>query len=192
MLVLSGPDASANGHIDDALAQMSNAHSQITGLLREMPPGVSPEVARLGLIEALQRVVQEELSEAFDSVEWHIEPEAVRKSGDISPFAAEVLFYAAREAMRNAAHHGRAGDSVRPLHLHVSVTWREGLEITMEDNGVGIGVDISPKPSNRSGGQGLALHGTLMAVVGGSLSIERVPGDTTRVTLALPHNALSA
>jgi signal transduction histidine kinase len=190
MLALSGPEARANGHIDDALAHMSNAHSQITGLLREMPPGVSPEVARLGLIEALQRVVQEELSDAFDSVEWHIEPEAVRKSGDISPFAAEVLFYAAREAMRNAARHGRAGDVARPLHLNISIAWHEGLEIILEDNGVGIQVDISPKLSNQSGGQGLALHGTLMAVVGGTLSIERVPGDTTRVTLALPHSDL--
>ncbi len=36
------------------------------------------------------------------------------------------------------------------------------------------------------GGQGLALHSTLMAVVGGSLVAERVQGGITRITLALP------
>ena len=36
-------------------------------------------------------------------------------------------------------------------------------------------------------GQGLALHSTLMAVVGGTLSAESLPGKYTRVKLTLPH-----
>ena len=34
-------------------------------------------------------------------------------------------------------------------------------------------------------GQGLALHSTLMAVVGGSLALETMPGQGTRVVLAV-------
>jgi nitrogen-specific signal transduction histidine kinase len=39
---------------------------------------------------------------------------------------------------------------------------------------------------NGGSGGGLALHSTLMAVVGGTLSTESVPGDYTRVSLVLP------
>ena len=35
-------------------------------------------------------------------------------------------------------------------------------------------------------GHGLALHSTMMAVVGGSLSAESVPGEYTRVVMSLP------
>jgi carbon-monoxide dehydrogenase large subunit len=73
--------------------------------------------------------------------------------------AAEVAFYAAREAMRNAARHGRGGSQNRPLHLTIEALWRDGLRLTIEDDGVGVG------NSDASGGsgQGLALHGTMMA-----------------------------
>ena len=40
-------------------------------------------------------------------------------------------------------------------------------------------------------GQGLALHSTLLAVVGGTLSVESEPGRYTRVLLCLPTEALN-
>jgi signal transduction histidine kinase len=97
---------------------------------------------------------------------------------------AEVLYYAAREALRNAAQHGRP-DEGRPLHLRLGVSGREGFQITVEDNGPGMdGAPVSPAGA----GQGLALHSTMMAVVGGTLSVEnvRVGGSGTRVVLRLP------
>jgi hypothetical protein len=36
------------------------------------------------------------------------------------------------------------------------------------------------------GGQGLALHSTLMAVLGGALVVESTPKTSTRVILTLP------
>ncbi len=36
-------------------------------------------------------------------------------------------------------------------------------------------------------GSGLALHSTLMAVTGGALLLESIPGQMTRVTLTLPE-----
>ena len=41
-------------------------------------------------------------------------------------------------------------------------------------------------PGQLGAGQGLALHSTLLAVVGGSLTIDSQPGMFTRVTLWLP------
>jgi len=101
----------------------------------------------------------------------------------VPALTAEVVFYAAREAVRNAARYGRNGEAARALHLNVAVAWRDGLEIAIEDDGVGLGaVTIAAQGS----GHGLGLHGTLMSVVGGTLTAESEPGVFTRILLSLP------
>jgi signal transduction histidine kinase len=202
------PSSSGVGHSSsDAVALLGDAHRQISDLLRDMPPTIAPEMARLGLVGALRKAVDEELAEAFDDVSWQIDPQVAQHAGDVSPLAAEVIYYAAREAIRNAARYGRSGDTSRPLHLKIAVLWRNGLEILVEDDGVGLGsgtngrktkeLEVSDgnghsnevsRVNGKSGGSGhgLALHSTMMAVVGGSLSAESVPGEYTRVVMSLP------
>jgi len=69
------------------------------------------------------------------------------------------------------------------------VTAGDGLEITIEDNGVGLNpADLA----SRSDGQGLALHSTMMAIVGGVLAIESLPGRFTRVRLTMPQLAVAS
>jgi signal transduction histidine kinase len=155
-----------------------------------MPATAAPEVARLGLIGALRQAVDGELASAFDGVSWRVEPGAEDAANAVPALNAEVAFYAAREAIRNAARYGRNGELSRPLHLAVSVARRNpdgakagGLEIAIEDDGVGMGVAGA---SAEGSGQGLGLHGTMMAVIGGALTAESVPGAYTRITLALP------
>ena len=87
--------------------------------------------------------------------------------------------------MRNAARYGRNGNTERPLHLTVSAQCRQGIELIIEDDGVGLGAGAQTQGS----GQGLGLHSTLMAVVGGTLTAENAPGTGTRITLALPISA---
>jgi signal transduction histidine kinase len=162
-----------------------------------MPTATVPEVARLGIFAALRQTVTHELGSAFDRVTWEISPEAGQKAQTIPPLIAEVLFYAAREAVRNAARHGRGPQSSDPLHLCISGMWDDplagakpasvaysGLQIIIEDNGVGLG---SGKHPNIDGGHGLALHTTMMAIVGGTLELEGIPGQPTRVVLTLPQ-----
>jgi signal transduction histidine kinase len=199
MLALSGsqdlqdaisPDAAS----EEAVALLADAHCQIADLLRVMPSAAVPQVARLGLIGALRQVVDEELRDGFDNVVWQVGSGTEQEVQAIPPLAAEVLFYAAREAIRNAARHGREGDRDSPLHLRVEMAWRSplsgsghsGLEILVEDNGAGF---QNAGLSEAAGGQGLALHSTLMAVVGGTLAVESLPGEHTRVSLILPHEA---
>jgi signal transduction histidine kinase len=167
----------------EVIALLTTVHHQISDLLHEMPAAVASEVSRLGLVAALRRAVDDELSRAFDEVVWLVEPEAEEKARAIPALTAEVLFYAAREAIRNAAHHARA-DAAGPLHLQITIAWRDDLEITIEDNGVGVGAAPS---ANGGSGQGLALHSTMMAVAGGTLAVESTPGAYTRVTLTLPQ-----
>jgi two-component system sensor histidine kinase UhpB len=56
------------------------------------------------------------------------------------------------------------------------------LEVRIEDDGVGLGNDLRSDHA----GQGLTLHSTMMAVVGGTLAVERRPEGGTRVQLTLP------
>jgi signal transduction histidine kinase len=221
--------AEANGVVttqsSDPLSLLADAHRQISDLLRDMPPTVAPEMARLGLVGALRKAVDEELAGAFDGVTWQIDPQVAQHAADIPPLAAEVIYYATREAIRNSARYGRSGDPRRPLHLKIAVLWHNGLEILVEDDGVGLSAGDGRRTSDDEGrrtkdegfraensnghangsngangssssnglngatggsGQGLALHSTMMAVVGGSLSADSVPGEYTRVVMSLP------
>lgn len=171
--------------ISNLQSQLAEVHRQIANLLHAMPSTAAPEVARLGLIGALRRAIDAEFSGEFDGVAWSVEPEVEQAARAVPPLIAEVCFYAAREAVRNAARYGRDGDSSRLLHLAVSAAWRGGLELAIEDDGVGMGASSAAPGS----GHGLSLHSTLMAVVGGTLTVESRPGAYTRVSLALPQSA---
>ncbi|MCB9420380.1 MAG: hypothetical protein H6667_11265 [Ardenticatenaceae bacterium] len=172
MIALSG----SGGGNSDVIASLTDAHHQISDLLHEMPTITAPEVARLGLVAALRRAIDNELAHAFDQITWHVTPDTEAHAKTIPTLTAEVIFYAAREAVRNAAKYGRGeGD----FNLQIHINWHDGLEIIIEDNGVGLGT-VSP---NSGSGHGLALHSTMMAVIGGELSVESLPGQFTRVTL---------
>jgi len=172
-----------NGEMQQAVETLTAAHRQISDLLHDMPTITAPDVARLGLLPALQRVVESEFRSSFEAVEWQVSPAALANAGQIPSLTAEVVFYAAREAVRNAAKYGRDGELQRPFTLTITADWQNGLLLTLEDNGVGLEMTGA---TNKGSGQGLALHSTMMAVVGGTLAIESAPGQHTRVILSLP------
>jgi signal transduction histidine kinase len=175
---------SSGGESPETVSLLADVHRQIADLLHELPAGAASAVARLGIVSALRQTVNDELGDGFDDVTWEIEPEAEREAQRIPTLTAEVLFYAAREAIRNAARHGRDRETSHSLNLHIKAVWHNGLEIAIEDDGVGL--DAARKP-DESSGQGLTLHSTMMAVVGGTLAIESMSGAYTRVTLTLPE-----
>jgi len=168
--------------------QLAEIHHQIADLLHELPAASAPEVAQLGLLPALRKALDGELSSAFDGVTWNIDPQADAAVQNIPLLMAEVVYYAVREAMRNAAVYGRGDQPKRPLHLCVEMLRRDGLSIIIEDDGVGLERTDgqSMDSSLRGSGHGLALHGTMMAVIGGSLTVESSPDQFTRVTVSIP------
>jgi signal transduction histidine kinase len=168
-------ELSASGSAE-TLESLAGAHRQIADLLHELPAASAPEVRQLGLLAAL-RAAAAEMQPAFDQVEWQLDPAAEEGCREIPPLQAEVIYYAAREAMRNAARHARGGS---PLRLRLLARCAGGLELILEDNGVGMSQSA---PAAEGGGQGLTLHSTMMAVIGGSLALESQPGEWTRVTL---------
>jgi signal transduction histidine kinase len=171
MLELSGGDDASRR---TAIEGLADVHRAISDLLRDLPPPTDNELVRSGLPAALRRMIDRELSDAFDVVDWRIDPEAETMALALPPVTSEVLYYAAREAIRNAARYAR--DAERPLHLQVAISATPTLRITIEDDGAGISPD---RPTRPGGGHGLALHSTMLAVIGGSLEIEsRVGGGT--------------
>ncbi len=162
-----------------AIQQLAAAHQEVSNLLRALPPTVTPEIARLGLLGALQRMVAVEFASAFDEVTWGCDDRAEAQAARLSPLAAETLYYATREAVRNAARHARQPGQTTGLRLEITVRQRDQqLLLIVADDGPGL-------PQAPGNGQGLALHSTLMAVVGGSLALETTPGQGTRVALAV-------
>jgi signal transduction histidine kinase len=195
LLQLSALPAAREAEKADTLQVLSAIHRQISNLLRDLPAAAAPDVSRLGLAAALQQTLEHEFPEAFDEVIWLASEEAVQKLDALPPIFAEVVFFAAREAFRNAARHGRSLQKPQLLSLRVQVACDPGATMTIEDNGVGFGSDrllsepIQDLPfSNDGSGQGLALHSTLIAVIGGSLIISSQPGQYTRLTIALPDS----
>lgn len=165
----------------DVVEQLGEIHRQIADLLHQST--AAPELTQMGLITALRHALNSELGGAFEQVEWQSDPAAEAAAQNIPVLTAEVLYYAAREAMRNAAVYGRGDHPKRRLCLSVKIEQASGFRIIVEDNGVGL---EQTHGSPNGSGHGLALHSTMMAVVGGALTVESVPDQFTRVLLHLP------
>jgi signal transduction histidine kinase len=142
------------------------------------------------LLGALRRAVEGELAGSFDHVTWSIDPEAEPAAREMPSLQAEVLFGAAREAARNAALHARDGQE--PLHVVIDAHVRDGrFELEVADDGVGLApAGASGGPADgaepQRSGQGLVLHSTMMAIIGGTLDLTSSPGHGTRVSLTIP------
>jgi signal transduction histidine kinase len=171
----------------ESVELLSSVHRRLSDLLRSMAATTSPDVSRLGLIGALRQVVERDLAGSFDRIDWQVADGAESQMKALPLLEAEVLFFAAREALRNAARYGKP-ENGKPFQVVICLECKEGVRLTIEDNGNGVEAlsKTSPDADGAGSGQGLALHSTLMAVIGGSLSLESQPGRYTRVVLALP------
>lgn len=185
------PDAPQSDVVGQIAALLTDAHRQVSALLRTMPARAMPQLAEVGLIGALEALVEGELSNAFDAVHWQVEESAQDTISTLSPLTQEVLFYAVREAMRNAARHGRSDNPQRSLTLNLSIAQQNGLHIQVQDNGVG----LPPVPDTQAAhgvahplhsGNGLAMHSTLLAIVGGELAVTSAADGGVCVTIWLP------
>lgn len=172
---------------DLASAALTRAHHRLSELLQAGPRSAADHLKTRGLMSALRETVEQDFAGEFASIEWHIEPEAA--ASDKMGLAAEVLYYAALEAVRNAARHAAGGDPERRVHLRIAAHWREGLELVIDDDGVG----LQQAKSGPGCGQGLLFHTTMMAVVGGQMTIAVRPDQQgTSVRLWIPLHALQA
>lgn len=93
----------------------------------------------------------------------------------VSPSVRHPLFRAVKEAITNAAKHSKAST----VTLDVRFT-RGALAIEVADDGHGFVV------SGTHGGNGLASMRSRLTEIGGTLTVDSVPGRGTRVSFMLP------
>ena len=97
--------------------------------------------------------------------------------GAVSEEVREQLYLVLREAVRNAVSHSRASK------VSVKVrTDREGIVGVVKDDGRG----FEQQPRERSEAGGLAYMAERASLMGGTCSIESVPGEGTRVETSFP------
>ncbi len=166
---------------------LSRAHRTISELLQTGPRSIASELQTRGLVGALREAVQGEFAGAFESVTWDVEPEVEgRLRGIGGQLAGEVLYFAALEAVRNAARHAAGRQAGRSVRLRIAARWENGLSLTVVDDGVGLAGSATA-----FSGEGLLLHRTMMAVVGGELSVGPAEiGEGTVVRLWAPAGGL--
>jgi len=174
----SSPDETTRA----AVGELTEAHQELSDLLRELPTAGTSALAEEGLLKVLSRALEDEHGRDFDGITWEVAPEAEEALRGLPQGTTEVLYHAAREVVRNAAKYARGDDTGRGLHLQVTVTCEEGVEIALEDDGVGF--DGSQRMAEA--GHGIAIHSTMLAVIGGSWTTESQPGEGTRVVLEVP------
>ncbi|MBN1310799.1 MAG: hypothetical protein JXB30_05205 [Anaerolineae bacterium] len=164
--------------VQATIQSLVDMHGRISELIRTLP-GTTSQVRRdTNLLETLREMVEDEFAGEFTSVVWQAPASPPR----LEPFTQEVIYYAVREAVRNAALHGRGEDPQRPLNLSIDVTSNGELSICIADDGVGMGQATSAGGT----GEGLALHSTMMAVIGGTLIAEPAGKRGARVIVTLP------
>jgi len=163
----------------DARDLISQAHRDISDLLRELP---SSNAAPPDALAALQIELNRELCGCFDSVHWQADEAAHEAARSLSPSLSQTLYFAAREAMRNAARHARGNDTTRLLSLFIyaEVETTEGtpakrLIVRVEDDGIG---SLTLPRESPSSGAGLSLHATMLAIAGGELAVSRDESGT--------------
>jgi two-component sensor histidine kinase len=174
---------------DRALNDLAGIHRRISQLLLDTPSAPPSADLAGGIVESLRRLLSDEMPESFDEVRWEIDPLSEKTAQSLPPMYQEVLYHAAREGIRNAAKYGRGEDSSRPLHLTVMLSGTESLELAVADDGIGTQSMARGKDAT---GQGLALHSTMMAVIGGQLTVENRAGGGAVLRLTLPDCASPA
>lgn len=181
-LHLAALSASQQPQNQQVVELITEAHLQLSTIIRQ---AVQRGIARSEQWAAdLKQMIEGEFSELFDCITWQIAPALPTLTDEMY----DVLFPAVKEIVRNAATHGRTPHNLNPLHLTIQIQCQENvLCIQILDDGVGFHHSTA---ASHIGGNGLALHSTLLAIMGGNTSLETQIGKGTQVTITLPMQVL--
>jgi signal transduction histidine kinase len=182
------PRAQYDLAVSNAIQSLTQIHHRVSDLIHT-PGGMFASNGQHGqLVQALHDMIDEEFTEAFDSVTWRTTDEIL----ELDPLLHEVVYNASREAVRNAALHGRGQQPDRTLNLIIEIR-REAARLVIEVHDDGVGMAFGPlltaakeTESSIGSGGGLMLHSTMLAISGGELSIEPPVDGGTRVVISIP------
>ncbi len=184
ILYLGGqPDPSPEAR--QAMETLSTAHRRIADLLHAAGPSAPARLAQDGLIAALQSLLDVDLKGEFQEVRWEIEPTAAERARELPLFAAEVIYFAAREVARNAARYARGGDSSRRLTFILALKQPPAgkLQLRLSDDGVGLNNAALGEDSPSGTGSGLRIHSAMLAAVGATLELGPAPSGGVQAVI---------
>ncbi len=191
--------------------RVKNNLQTVAALLRLQARRIDVPEGRVALNEAVRRVgaiavVHETLSQAFDEfvdfddvtdrltrlvtdVGSHGAPISTRRTGTfgaISSDAATPLAMVYTELIQNAVEHAFGEDGGGMIEVRCARAG-EGLELSVEDDGVGLPPDFNLEETSSLG---LSIVSTLVGELDGQISLgPRADGTGTRVVVSVPNVA---
>ncbi len=183
---LAGIGCAATSLKDDLqshFASEAEAAAEIEELLRDavmqarnVARGLAPvHVDEAGLVAAIEELAANTSRMMSIDCEFHGDdafPEPTRE-------VATHLYRIAQEALNNAVKHAHATE------INISLKFAENLELSIEDNGVGL-----PADAEHSGGMGLKTMNYRARSIGGELHVQSELEKGTAVTCIVPADAV--
>ncbi len=166
-----------------AADQITNAHRQISDLLRNAPHPPPTAIAREGLFPALQSLAQHEADLLHATLLFDVSEKSIQAAGNLPADAMETVYYAVRECLRNIGKHTRPLTGT-DLQIRIRAEVDAMLRVYIENNGVPEEVD---ERDSVFGGQGIALHNAMLAVFGGGMKLDRLDSGRARTVISLPE-----
>ncbi len=200
----TGTGATVQAELGAVVRELGQAHRDLAALMRAAPI-VNQKRLEHGLVSALRAALDGEFRGAFDRLDLETPPDACAAADALSPLVADLLLGATLEAVRNAGRHARGGDLHRQLTLRVALAADEGwVSSVVSDDGVGlqsevtgqrapspeeaaIGASPDGEPTTPGARSGLLTHGALVALIGGTLSVQSQPEVGTTVITRVPR-----
>jgi two-component sensor histidine kinase len=167
--------------IREAINTLTEAHQQVANLIHTAQTLPTSSNGQHDIVKSLQDMVSAEFASEFNSISWQIAGDGFTA---IDPLVQEIVLGATREVLRNAAIHGRGDSPTRPLNITIRVHGEEDFALVIHDDGVGVNYPATVKAGGSGGG--LALHSTMLAIVGGYLTVEPSSDGGTSVRISLP------
>jgi hypothetical protein len=163
--------------------QITSAHRQIAQLLKEAPQPIPVEIEKIGLVALVQHTAEKEAAFLDAELTFTTSDQADVKVNSLSPEAAEAVYYAFRESLRNIEKYSLR-TPVKPLKIGITIDASNIFKLQVTNTGTSHIWKSST--SIESSGQGILLHNALLTVFGGGMKLNELETGVTVVTITLP------
>jgi signal transduction histidine kinase len=157
--------------IDAIHLSIQDIRNFIFGLRPELLEGTS-------LVVGLAALVEEYRHNTIVDLDLHVSQPIIEPPAEVTGHLLAIV----SESLSNVARHSRASRATLELGNLADET---GLELTIEDNGVG----FDPAGVVKLGHQGLANTRERAAGIGGTVTIHSQPGTGSRIVVRFPNRA---
>ncbi len=163
--------------------ELSKAHKMLSDLIRQMPSYQLDQFETRSIEEAIQIMANNEFKSAFSELSITADMNIPKLEQKITTSQKEVVYFAVREAVRNAARYANPSDGDQLPSLSINLRDDEGLLVEIIDNGKGT---VQPSQPSIGNGQGLVIHSLLVSIFGGKMQIANETGTSNKVTIFIP------